>query len=158
VATFINTQAMACWPYFGYPTAHDNDAERAVLAGLDIVEGTQRLAAELRQRGDEAIAVRVGIHTGIVVVGEMGAGNIREVHAIGETPNVAARIQGEAAADSVCISAATARLLGPRFPDAVDGRAAAQGRRQADRPLCRRRRACGDSPEAKRPAAALVGA
>ena len=60
--------------YFGYPAAHDNDAERAVLAGLDIVEGTRRLAADLRQRGEEAIAVRVGIHTGMVVVGEMGAG------------------------------------------------------------------------------------
>ena len=82
--------------YFGYPVAHDNDAERAVLAGLDIVEGTRRLAAELRQRGETDISVRIGVHTGMVVVGEMGAGGTREVHAIGETPNIAARIQGEA--------------------------------------------------------------
>ena len=101
--------------YFGFPIAHDNDAERAVLAGLDIVQGTQRLALDLRQRGDTDISVRIGIHTGMVVVGEMGAGGTREVHAIGETPNVAARIQGEAATDSVCVSAATARLLNPRF-------------------------------------------
>jgi class 3 adenylate cyclase/predicted ATPase len=101
--------------YFGYPVAHDNDAERAVLAGLDIVQGTQRLAAELRQRGEADISVRIGVHTGMVVVGEMGAGGTREVHAIGETPNIAARLQGEAMADSVCVSAATARLLDPRF-------------------------------------------
>ncbi len=102
--------------YFGYPTAHDNDAERAVLAGLDIVDGTRRLAADMRQRGEEEIFVRVGIHTGLVVVGEMGAGDVREVHAIGETPNIAARIQGEASPDSVCISATTLHLLKPRFP------------------------------------------
>ena len=101
--------------YFGYPVAHDNEAERAVLTGLDIVEGMRRFAAGLRQRGEEEVWVRVGVHTGVVVVGEMGAGDVREVHAIGETPNVAARIQGEAAPGSVCISAATLRLLKPRF-------------------------------------------
>jgi class 3 adenylate cyclase/predicted ATPase len=101
--------------YFGYPVAHDNDVERAVLAGLDIVQGSQRLAAELRQRGETDISVRIGVHTGMVVVGEMGAGGTREVHAIGETPNIAARIQAEATANSVCVSGASARLLGPRF-------------------------------------------
>ena len=59
--------------------------------------------------------MRVGVHTGMVVVGEMGAGDIREVHAIGETPNVAARIQGEATPGSVCTSAATLRLLKSSF-------------------------------------------
>ena len=101
--------------YFGYPVAHDDDAERAVLSGLDIVEGTRRLATDRRQRGEDEVSVRVGVHTGLVVVGEMGAGDVREVHAIGETPNIAARIQGEAAPGSVCISAATLRLLKPRF-------------------------------------------
>jgi predicted ATPase/class 3 adenylate cyclase len=101
--------------YFGYPVAHDRDAERAVLAALDIVQGTRRLSADLRQRGEAEIAVRIGIHTGMVVVGEMGAGSVREVHAIGETPNIAARIQGEAAANAVYVSAAAARLLGARF-------------------------------------------
>ena len=143
--------------YFGYPTAHDNDAERAVLAGLDIVEGTQRLAAELRQRGDEAIAVRVGIHTGMVVVGEMGAGNMREVHAIGETPNVAARIQGEAAADSVCISAATARLLGPRFPTRSMGVRPLKGVAKEIDLFAVDVAFAAAGPEAKRLAAALVG-
>jgi class 3 adenylate cyclase/predicted ATPase len=101
--------------YFGYPVAHDNDAERAVLAGLDIVEGIRRLAADQRQRGEEEVSVRVGVHTGMVVVGEMGAGDVREVHAIGATPNIAARIQGEATPGAVCISAATLRLLKSRF-------------------------------------------
>ena len=101
--------------YFGYPVAHDNDAERAVLAGLDIASGVRQLAAALAARGDASIAVRIGIHTGMVVVGEMGAGDAREVHAIGETPNVAARIQGEALPDSVCVSAVTLRLLSQNF-------------------------------------------
>ncbi len=95
--------------YFGYPAAHENDAERAVLAGLAIIAGVQALDRTLR------IEARVGIHSGLVVVGEMGAGDSRETHAIGETPNIAARIQGEAVPDSVCISAATLRLIGERF-------------------------------------------
>lgn len=101
--------------YFGYPVAHDNDAQAAVLAGLDIVEGVRRLAADQRQRGEEGVSVRIGVHTGLVVVGEMGAGDVREVHAIGATPNIAARIQGEATPGSVCISAATLRLLKSSF-------------------------------------------
>jgi class 3 adenylate cyclase/predicted ATPase len=95
--------------YFGYPVAHENDAERAVLAGLAIIAGVQAL--ERMQR----IETRVGIHSGLVVVGEMGAGDSRETHAIGETPNIAARIQGEAVPNSACISAATLRLIGERF-------------------------------------------
>lgn len=101
--------------YFGYPVAHDNDAQAAVLAGLDIVEGIRRLAADQLQRGEEEISVRIGVHTGMVVVGEMGAGDVREVHAIGATPNIAARIQGEATPGSVCTSAATLRLLKSKF-------------------------------------------
>lgn len=101
--------------YFGFPIAHDNDAERAVLAGLAIVAGVRRLTAARRARDEAGIAARIGIHTGLVVIGEMGAGSAREIHAIGETPNVAARIQAEAAPDSVAISAATLRLTGRRF-------------------------------------------
>jgi class 3 adenylate cyclase/predicted ATPase len=143
--------------YFGYPAAHDNDAERAVLAGLDIVKGTRRLAADLRQRGEEAIAVRVGIHTGMVVVGEMGAGQVREVHAIGETPNVAARIQGEAADDSVCVSAATARLLGPRFPTRSKGVRPLKGVAKEIELFAVDTAFAATGPEATRPAAALIG-
>jgi class 3 adenylate cyclase len=101
--------------YFGYPAAHDNDPERAILAGLAIVASVRRLTDERRVRGEVGFSARIGIHTGLVVIGEMGAGGAREIHAIGETPNIAARIQSEAAPDSVCISAATLRLAGRRF-------------------------------------------
>ena len=143
--------------YFGYPVAHDNDAERAVLAGLDIVEGTRRLSADLRQRGEEAIAVRVGIHTGMVVVGEMGAGQVREVHAIGETPNIAARIQGEAAADSMCVSAATAHLLGPRFATRSMGVRPLKGVAKEIELFAVDAAFAATGPEATRPGAALIG-
>jgi predicted ATPase/class 3 adenylate cyclase len=101
--------------FFGYPTAHDNDAERAILAGLAISAGVRKLGESLRSQGQAGIEARVGVHTGLVVVGAMsgGAGNID--HAIGETPNLAARIQAEASPNSVCISEATLGLVGERF-------------------------------------------
>ena len=101
--------------YFGYPTAHDNDAERAVLAGLAVVAGVRNLAELRKTKGQPVIEARVGIHTGLVVVGEMGAGDAHVNHAVGETPNLAARIQGEADPNSVCISRATLSLFGERF-------------------------------------------
>ena len=143
--------------YFGYPVAHDHDAERAVLAALDIVEGTRRLSADLRQRGEAEIAVRIGIHTGMVVVGEMGAGNVREVHAIGETPNIAARIQGEAAADSVCVSGATSRLLGPRFQSRSIGVRLLKGVAKEIKLFAVDAAFAAADPEAARPNAALIG-
>src|SRR5262245_28365449 len=125
--------------YFGYPLAHEHDAQRAARAGLGIVEAvghlTTRLAqeglcradAELaatryappaptqsRQRGVH-LAVRLGIHTGLVVVGEVGGGTRQEQLALGETPNLAARLQGIAAPNTVVISAATLQLLGSFF-------------------------------------------
>ena len=101
--------------FFGHPIAHDNDAERAILAGLAIIAGISKLGQSLSIKREPAIEVRVGIHTGVVVVGAMGAGGGDLHHAIGETPNLAARIQGEAAPNSVCISAATLSLVGNRF-------------------------------------------
>jgi class 3 adenylate cyclase/predicted ATPase len=101
--------------FFGYPAAHDNDAERAALAALAIIEGVRKLDGELKAKGGSGIEARVGIHTGLVVVGAMNAGGGDIDHAIGETPNLAARIQGEAPPNGVCISAATHSLLGDRF-------------------------------------------
>ena len=100
---------------FGYPTAHDNDAERAILAGLTIKAGVRKLDESLKSQGQAGIEARVGIHTGLVVVGAMsaGAGNID--YAIGATPYLAARIQAEASPNSVCISEATLGLVGERF-------------------------------------------
>jgi class 3 adenylate cyclase len=97
--------------YFGYPQAHEDDARRAVWTGLDVVKALGGLNARLAQRYDVHLAVRIGMHTGLVVVGEMGAGSRQEQLALGDTPNVAARIQGLAAPDTVVISPATFRLV-----------------------------------------------
>jgi TOMM system kinase/cyclase fusion protein len=97
--------------YFGYPQAHEDDAQRAVHAGLGLVEAMRVLNACLESRQGVRLAVRVGIHTGLVVVGEIGGGNRQESLALGETPNMAARLQGLAAPDTVAISAATFRLV-----------------------------------------------
>jgi TOMM system kinase/cyclase fusion protein len=97
--------------YFGYPQAHEDDAQRAVHAGLGIVAAMAELNARLEQRKGVGLAVRIGIHTGLVVVGDIGGGSRQEQLALGETPNVAARIQGLAAPNTVAISAATFRLV-----------------------------------------------
>lgn len=93
--------------YFGYPAAHEDDAQRAVRAGLEIVAELRRLGTQL----PHPLHVRVGIHTGIAVVGEIGEGATREQLALGETPNVAARLQALAEPDTVLIGAATWRLV-----------------------------------------------
>src|SRR5712691_3101236 len=97
--------------YCGYPQAHEDDARRAVRTGLGIVEAMGALNARLAQHYGVQLAVRIGIHTGVVVVGEMGGGSRQEQLAMGETPNVAARIQGLAAPDTVVISPTTFRLV-----------------------------------------------
>jgi len=133
--------------YFGYPTAHEEDAVRAVRAGLEIIEALRKqvpspvagevssspspstgegrgkgekdqhsqttLHPDLLPQGEKELRrlqVRIGIHTGPVVVGEIGSSERREMLALGETPNLAARIQGQAHPDEVVISAATYRL------------------------------------------------
>ena len=97
--------------YFGYPHAHEDDAQRAVHAGLGLVAALGELNTRLAHRHGVRVAVRIGIHTGLVVVGEIGGGSRQEQLALGETPNVAARLQGLAAPDTVVISAATFRLV-----------------------------------------------
>jgi class 3 adenylate cyclase len=97
--------------YFGYPLAHEDDAQRAVRAGLAMVEAMGALTTRLEQRQGVRLAIRVGIHIGPVVVGEMGAGDRREHLALGETPNIAARLEGLAAPNTVAISAALHQLV-----------------------------------------------
>lgn len=97
--------------YFGYPVAHEDDPQRAVRAGLDIVGAIARLAVDVRREQGVELAVRVGIHTGLVVVGEVGGGFRHERLALGETPNLAARIQALAPPGAVLISATTHRLV-----------------------------------------------
>jgi TOMM system kinase/cyclase fusion protein len=97
--------------YFGYPQAHEDDAQRAVRTGLATVQAMGTLNRRLQQEKGVCLAVRVGIHTGLVVVGEIGGGDRQEQLALGETPNLAARLQGLAAPDTVVVSAATFRMV-----------------------------------------------
>jgi class 3 adenylate cyclase/predicted ATPase len=101
--------------YFGYPLAHEDDAQRAVRAGLGIIEALGQLNTRLARERGVHLAVRLGIHTGLVVVGEVGGGPRQEQLALGETPNLAARLQGLAAPNTLVVSAATLPLLGGFF-------------------------------------------
>ena len=101
--------------YFGYPQSHEDDAQRAVHTGLAVVEAISRLNHSLQERWKVELSVRVGIHTGLVVTGEVGEGETRENLAIGKTPNIAARLQGEAKPNTVLVSTATYRLIAGFF-------------------------------------------
>ena len=97
--------------YFGYPQAHEDDAERAVRAGLGILAATPSLNAALPDH-DVEVAVRIGIATGPVVVGDIiGEGAAEEAAVVGETPNLAARLQGVADVGQMAISPGTHRLV-----------------------------------------------
>ena len=97
--------------YFGYPQAHEDDAQRAVRTGLGILEAMRTLNTRLEHDQGLRLAVRLGIHTGPVVVGTMGSGGRHEQLALGETPNLAARLQSLAAPNTVVISDTTYRLV-----------------------------------------------
>ncbi|MFY9969771.1 MAG: adenylate/guanylate cyclase domain-containing protein [Roseiarcus sp.] len=121
VAKFMGDGVLA---YFGFPRAHEDDAARAVHAGLEIAEAV----AALQTRARDKLAVRVGIATGLVVVGDLvGRGPAREQAVVGDTPNLAARLQGLAEAGGVVISSATRRLIGDRFRLNDLGRHAVKG-------------------------------
>jgi len=97
--------------YFGYPQAHEDDAERAVRAGLRAIEAVSRLDTK-----SVTLQTRVGIATGLVVVGDLtGHGAAQEQSVVGETPNLAARLQTLAGPNTVVIAAATRRLVGDLF-------------------------------------------
>jgi class 3 adenylate cyclase len=97
--------------YFGYPQAHEDDAERAVRAGLGVVDAVGHLDVRSIK-----LQARVGIATGLVVVGDLiGEGSAQEQTVVGETPNLAARLQALAEPDSVVVAASTRRLLGDLF-------------------------------------------
>jgi class 3 adenylate cyclase/predicted ATPase len=98
--------------YFGYPQAHEDDAERAVWAGLALVEAVPKLTTA----AGAALQMRVGIATGLVVVGDLiGSGEAQERGIVGETPNLAARLQTLAVSGSVVIAASTRKLIGGLF-------------------------------------------
>jgi class 3 adenylate cyclase len=110
VAQYLGDGVVA---YFGWPLAYGDDAERAVRAGLEILEALNRLSQGLHD--DRKIVARVGIHTGPVLVAKIGIGPGHEVAALGETPNVASRAQGLAPPDSVVITGTTMRLISRHF-------------------------------------------
>jgi class 3 adenylate cyclase len=96
--------------YFGYPQAHEDDAERAVRAGLELIAAVTALQAPA------PLQTRVGIATGMVVVGDLiGSGEAKERGIVGETPNLAARLQGIAEPNTVVIAESTQKLLGNLF-------------------------------------------
>jgi class 3 adenylate cyclase/predicted ATPase len=98
--------------YFGYPRAHEDDAERTVRAGLDIIAAVARLET----RAAEPLAVRIGIATGLVMVGELSReGALRKHAVVGDTPNLAARLQALAEPGTVVVAASTRQLLGDLF-------------------------------------------
>ncbi|MBI3246697.1 MAG: AAA family ATPase [Deltaproteobacteria bacterium] len=139
--------------YFGYPIAHEDDAVRAVRAGLEIIETLrQPVPSPLRGEGQgegeilsplqdtphpnlppqggkelRGLQVRIGIHTGLVVVGEVGGGAKHEQLALGETPNIAARVQSQASPNEVVVSAATLRLMHGLFVTEDLGQQALKG-------------------------------
>ncbi len=112
VAQYLGDGILA---YFGYPVVHDGEAERAVRAGMDLIDRVEALGAELRRVHGVDLTVRVGIDTGLVVVGEMGSGSRKEHLALGETPNRAARLQSAAPPNGVVISESTQRLVAETF-------------------------------------------
>ena len=97
--------------YFGHPVAHEDDARRALHAGLGILAGLEQLNQRLRTERGVTLAARLGVHTGLVVVGEVGGRGRQEQLAMGETPNVASRLQALAAPGTLLVSAATHRLV-----------------------------------------------
>ena len=117
IAKFMGDGVLA---YFGYPQAHEDAAERSVRAALAIVDTVRQI-----ERPDGVpLQTRIGIATGVVVVGDIiGSGAAREESIVGETPNLAARLQTLAEPNTVVISEATCRLLGARFRLPKSGRA-----------------------------------
>ena len=102
-------------PVFGFPAAHEDDAQRAVYTGLGIPQAMAALNTRLEADYGVQLAVRIGIHTGPVVVGEMGGGGRHENLALGETPNIAARLEGLAQPNTAVISPVTAQLVQRSF-------------------------------------------
>jgi class 3 adenylate cyclase/predicted ATPase len=121
VAKYMGDGVLA---YFGFPRAHEDDAERAVRAGLEIVAAV----TSLETRGTEQLAVRIGIATGLVVVGDLvGEGSAQEQAVVGETPNLAARLQALSEPGQIILAGATRRLIGDLFQLRDLGRQAVKG-------------------------------
>lgn len=128
--TLARLMGDAILAFFGAPIAHEDDPQRAVFAGLDIVEGSRAFAEKVRKDRGLEFAVRVGINTGFVAVGEVGSDLRVEYTAMGDAVNLAARMQTAAPPGSVLVSENTYQLLAPLFnwvdhgPTQVKGKSA----------------------------------
>ena len=101
--------------YFGFPSAHEDDAQRAVRAGLGIIEAVKGLNTVISKKHGVSLSVRLGCHTGLVVIGELMHGTGHDDMVLGDTPNIAARLQGVAGPDTLVIGPLTYQLLGGLF-------------------------------------------
>lgn len=120
--TLARLMGDAILAFFGAPIAHEDDPERACRAALDIVASAGRYAARLeKERGIEGFNVRAGIHTGLVVVGEVGSDLRVEYTAMGDTVNLAARLESAAEPGTVLVSEDTHKLIAPLFETAALG-------------------------------------
>lgn len=108
VAQFLGDGVLV---YFGYPVAQEDAALRAARAGIEIIEGLEKLNRLILRHYELRVAVRIGIHRGVVVIGEIGSGSKREVLAVGETTNIAAKLQAAAEPNSIVVSAEVQRLI-----------------------------------------------
>jgi class 3 adenylate cyclase/ribosomal protein L40E len=113
--TLARLMGDAILAFFGAPIAHEDDAQRAILAGLDIVEGCRTFAEKVRKERGLDFEVRVGINTGFVAVGEVGSDLRVEYTAMGDAVNLAARMQTAAPPGSVLVSENTYHLVAPLF-------------------------------------------
>ena len=101
--------------YFGYPVAHEDDAQRAIRAGLALLDAVATRPPHPALPPGQALVVRLGVHTGLVVVGDVVVGTRHELLALGETPNLALRLPALAAPNTLVISAATQQLVAGYF-------------------------------------------
>lgn len=127
VAQYLGDGLLA---YFGYPVAMEDDARGAARAGLEIAQAAPHIGLEAARRKRLEIQVRVGIHTGRVVVGTVGNEGRHEALALGETPNIAARVQSLAEPSTVVVTDSTRQLLGEQFHCEEMGKRDLRGFRQ----------------------------
>ena len=113
--TLARLMGDAILAFFGAPIAHEDDPQRAVLAGLEILESIKPYSEQINKKWGFDLAVRVGINTGLVVVGEVGSDLRVEYSALGDAINIAARMEQTAAPDTIQITAETQRLVAPFF-------------------------------------------
>jgi tetratricopeptide (TPR) repeat protein len=126
--TLARLMGDAIFAFFGAPIAHEDDPQRAVAAGLEIVEGISAYRERMKADRDLDLNVRVGINTGPVVVGEVGSDLRLEYTAMGDAVNVAARMEQTAEPGTVQITAETQRLVGPYFEVASRGAVEVKGK------------------------------